>query len=361
MKLEEKILKLRKEAGLSQEEFGDKINVSRQAVSKWENGETKPDIEKIKLISELFNVSYNYLLDDNENEKSTIDSSNKKTNKRSIKILKIICFILLFVLLVFLLYRIEVYYVIYNNFKKVESVDNLTEYKMTIYTYDFEGYLQKCKGYKTLVSKNGKLKIINRGTENVSELLSVEYYDFISDTEDVNDCKYYLFDYQNKKFEEHKLEGDEWFTHYKYRNEFSSIIYKNIGFTENKKEMKRVLNSNYSMIFMPGFMTGSSSNYFSIKNCKENNYEYTLNYFTAKDNNYGNFEIIRVLYDEKDNTKSTLKDYILDKNVEKYNLDKEDIEKEKLNYENYINNLGNQELEMYYGSRNINMVNVTNY
>ena len=81
MKLEEKILKLRKEAGLSQEEFGDKINVSRQAVSKWENGETKPDIEKIKLISELFNVSYNYLLDDNENEKSTIDSTKKKTNK----------------------------------------------------------------------------------------------------------------------------------------------------------------------------------------------------------------------------------------------------------------------------------------
>lgn len=48
MKFGEKIIKLRKEKGLSQEEFGDKINVSRQAVSKWENGETKPDTDKYK-------------------------------------------------------------------------------------------------------------------------------------------------------------------------------------------------------------------------------------------------------------------------------------------------------------------------
>ena len=62
MNIGEKIFELRKKEGISQEEFGAGIGVSRQAVSKWENGETKPDIDKIKLISEKYNVQY-YNLD----------------------------------------------------------------------------------------------------------------------------------------------------------------------------------------------------------------------------------------------------------------------------------------------------------
>ena len=82
MKLEEKIIKLRKEKGLSQEEFGETLNVSRQAVSKWENGEAKPDIDKIKLISEKYNVSYEYLLDDEveENTRKEIETEKKIEN-----------------------------------------------------------------------------------------------------------------------------------------------------------------------------------------------------------------------------------------------------------------------------------------
>lgn len=64
MKLNEKLIKLRKEKGLSQEEFGNEINVSRQAVSKWENEESTPDIDKIRDIANKFNVSYDYLLND---------------------------------------------------------------------------------------------------------------------------------------------------------------------------------------------------------------------------------------------------------------------------------------------------------
>lgn len=64
MKLNEKLIKLRKENNLSQEEFGNIINISRQAVSKWENGETKPDIDKIQEIGKYFNLSFDYLLND---------------------------------------------------------------------------------------------------------------------------------------------------------------------------------------------------------------------------------------------------------------------------------------------------------
>ena len=60
----EKIIKLRKEKGLSQEEFGNAINVSRQAISKWESEQTKPDIDKLKEIAKFFDVSYDYLLND---------------------------------------------------------------------------------------------------------------------------------------------------------------------------------------------------------------------------------------------------------------------------------------------------------
>ena len=66
MNLAEKISKLRKKAGLSQEELAERLDVSRQAVSKWEIGESRPDIEKILALSELFLVSTDYLLKDGE-------------------------------------------------------------------------------------------------------------------------------------------------------------------------------------------------------------------------------------------------------------------------------------------------------
>ncbi len=56
------ILKLRTEAGLSQDELADKLFVTRQAVSRRENGETVQNIESLKLLSKLFNVSINTLL-----------------------------------------------------------------------------------------------------------------------------------------------------------------------------------------------------------------------------------------------------------------------------------------------------------
>ena len=64
MNISEKILKLRKEKGLSQEAFAEKLGVSRQSVSKWESSGSLPDIDKIIAMSELFGVSTDYLLKD---------------------------------------------------------------------------------------------------------------------------------------------------------------------------------------------------------------------------------------------------------------------------------------------------------
>jgi len=57
------ILELRTQKGMSQDELAEKVFVSRQAVSRWENGETVPNTETLKLLSEVFDVSINTLLD----------------------------------------------------------------------------------------------------------------------------------------------------------------------------------------------------------------------------------------------------------------------------------------------------------
>lgn len=66
MILADKIIDLRKKSGWSQEELAAKLNVSRQAVSKWEGAQSVPDLERVLQMSRLFGVSTDYLLKDEE-------------------------------------------------------------------------------------------------------------------------------------------------------------------------------------------------------------------------------------------------------------------------------------------------------
>ena len=74
MNLSEKIFNERRKLGLSQEQFAEKMQISRQAVSKWESGQSTPDLDKIVLMSQIFGVSTDYLLkeDDDTVEDSQI-------------------------------------------------------------------------------------------------------------------------------------------------------------------------------------------------------------------------------------------------------------------------------------------------
>ena len=81
MKLCEKLYELRRAAGLSQEELAERLNVSRQAVSKWENGAAQPELSKLVELSRLYGVSVDELLSLEEAEKgdakaaSSVDDS----------------------------------------------------------------------------------------------------------------------------------------------------------------------------------------------------------------------------------------------------------------------------------------------
>lgn len=62
MDTKEILLELRTKWGLSQEQLAEQVHVTRQAVSRWETGETVPNTETLKLLSRLFDVSINTLL-----------------------------------------------------------------------------------------------------------------------------------------------------------------------------------------------------------------------------------------------------------------------------------------------------------
>ena len=82
MILADKIIRLRKKNGWSQEELADKMKVSRQAVSKWEGAQTTPDLEKILMLGSLFGVTTDYLLKDEiEDEEFTEDNDSTSVKK----------------------------------------------------------------------------------------------------------------------------------------------------------------------------------------------------------------------------------------------------------------------------------------
>ena len=78
MILADKIIKQRKKNGWSQEELAYKMNVSRQAVSKWESAQTIPDLDKIMLLGELFGVTTDYLLKDSIEDEEIAEVAEEK-------------------------------------------------------------------------------------------------------------------------------------------------------------------------------------------------------------------------------------------------------------------------------------------
>ena len=104
MNLGNKIAELRKKNNLSQEELAEKVGVARQTISKWEIGDTTPDINQVKIISKIFNISIDELVDNDINNVIVEKVSNtEKLAGITIKILKVFGIMLIvFITLIFL-------------------------------------------------------------------------------------------------------------------------------------------------------------------------------------------------------------------------------------------------------------------
>ena len=97
MNFSEKLMNLRKKEGLSQEEVGEKLGVSRQTVSKWESAQSYPDFQKLVAISDYFQLSLDELMRDidvsdvrmkNQNEEKISDMyEDVQTFKKALNII----------------------------------------------------------------------------------------------------------------------------------------------------------------------------------------------------------------------------------------------------------------------------------
>ena len=81
MDFNNRLYQLRKQKGFSQEELANRLNVSRQTVSKWEVGDSTPDMEKLIAISDLFDVSLDMLVMGKETEEEASSSSKSEIAK----------------------------------------------------------------------------------------------------------------------------------------------------------------------------------------------------------------------------------------------------------------------------------------
>lgn len=111
MILSEKIFELRKANKLSQEKLAEKIGVSRQSISKWESGESIPEIERLIELSKIFDVTVDYLVKDDtgniiDTKTSEEVSSPNDTLVQSTKESKIVTFIK-YALIVFAIYMMS--------------------------------------------------------------------------------------------------------------------------------------------------------------------------------------------------------------------------------------------------------------
>ena len=102
MKFEEKLIKLRKSNGMSQEQLAEKLGVSRQVISRWESGDSTPDMINLLGLCECFKVSSDYLIhDDYESDEDmpTIrekndEITNIRTKSKKYHLISAICFLL---------------------------------------------------------------------------------------------------------------------------------------------------------------------------------------------------------------------------------------------------------------------------
>ena len=125
MKFGDKILELRKKRGLSQEDLGELVDVTRQTISNWELGETSPNPEQLKLLSKELNVSIDELLD-NDIKNILVDKVSN-TEKLSSTIL----YLLKFFLYMFIIgVVVVVFYLVMHMFNKGDTGRELTK---TIY------------------------------------------------------------------------------------------------------------------------------------------------------------------------------------------------------------------------------------
>lgn len=104
MKFNEKLVMLRKQQNLSQEQVSEKLGVARQTISKWELGETTPEMDKLIIISKLYDITLDELMKEDNEGKNVNDPNNMNSQKLAGLTIKFLKGIGIFIFIVAILY-----------------------------------------------------------------------------------------------------------------------------------------------------------------------------------------------------------------------------------------------------------------
>ena len=180
MNLGKKIAELRKKKNLSQEELAEKVGVARQTISKWETGDTTPDINQVKIISKIFNISIDELVDNDINNVIVEKISNtEKLAGITIKILKVLgVMIIVFIVLIFLF----VIFFMVDNPRKDYDIVGRTKISCQLNNEEYVYEAEYNKNYQ-VINSGGDAYIMNH--------TDIESY------EDVNKIIAHIEDYFN--------------------------------------------------------------------------------------------------------------------------------------------------------------------
>lgn len=165
MNLGKRIVKIRKDNKMSQEEFAEVLNVTRQTVSNWENSKNYPDIETLILISDKFNISLDILLKGDKKMIKDISKSikNSKIYKRILIIIGIIALIFLIINLIWFVGVKSRYLDLTKNFNNSKN--------------ELNNYVKEIDGYRYIVKDTGYLGNSGFATVSIAEDIITELDD----------------------------------------------------------------------------------------------------------------------------------------------------------------------------------------
>lgn len=187
---------LRKQKGWSQDKLADKLHISRQAISKWENGTSKPDIDNVKSISNIFSIGIDELLDNELPDRAAkldVEKEEKKEN-----VIQVIKYMIIAVVLIYLISVIGKFISLLTIVNGIQKYANLDNYHYVITTYEDNEFIQREEyWFKNGISKE-VVTTFNDNLQKVEEqLIYIDYsneYGFVKENEKLNviDVKQYL-------------------------------------------------------------------------------------------------------------------------------------------------------------------------
>ena len=173
MNFSDNLIKLRKGKGWSQEELADKLGLSRQAISKWEVGTSKPDIDNVIKISKLFEISIDELVNNEIVKTEAISINVNKSNKKD-RVLKWLRLLMIVLVVIYVVYVIYKFVMLFRITQAELQYKDLNNYHYVITKYDETGLKEKEECWY----KDGVSKTVNINYDKNKEYIRTTYIDY---------------------------------------------------------------------------------------------------------------------------------------------------------------------------------------